>query len=188
MKTLIAALFLLVTPFASAKTPTYHQLALKDLDQMAALVKNKIKDAHQSPDSTDMAPLKEAVRDVYSRPDDDAMIEKVIGPLRSEIDDLDGWDTVMTELVDESLATLKNPKGVKADEQVTHIIFLQNVIATLKPKKEGGVAKKLLEQIRDAKIENSKEIRDERKLRMMKDAASPSDVAAQVLKGSDNKK
>lgn len=185
MKTVLCTI-LLWGASAVAKPLTYHQLALKDLDQMAALVKGKIKDAHKNGESVDSAPLKEALRDVYSRPDEsDNMIEKVVGPLRSEIDEADGWDSVLKELVEESVSVLQAPQGVKADEQVTHVIFLQNVIGTLKPKaKNGGVARELLEKIRDAKLEMTKAIRDERKLRLMKETASPSDVAAQILKAT----
>lgn len=126
--------------------------------------------------------LKEAVQAVYSRPNDDAMVEKVITPLRNELDEQEQWETTMDALVQEAVSALKNPKAFKPVVQTTYAIFLENVIADFKPFAEReGHERKVIRTIRDAKIEISKEAINERKLRTMKNNKSPSEIADQVM-------
>lgn len=160
----------------------YATLATKDLDQMNELVNEKIQESEQMHDEK-YIPLKEALQAVFSRPDGtDDMIDKVVGPLRTKLDELDQWENAFTILVDEAVDALKNPKGVKPVVQNTYSIFLENFIAESKPyAKNGGFERKLLEKIRDAKIDLTKEAKNERSLRGMKVGDSPSDLAKRVL-------
>lgn len=164
----------------------YHQLALKDLDQMTTLVNQAVLESKE--EDGDLAPLKTALRTVLSRPDEDFMIDKVIGPLRQELEELGEWEKVMNELVDESLSVLNKPKGQSPAVQVTHSVFLTNVISQMKPRAaEKGFERKTLEKIQKADVRLSKQMRDERNLRMMKDSASPSVLAEQALSAPKKK-
>lgn len=126
--------------------------------------------------------LKEAVQAVYARPNDDGMVEKVITPLRTELEAQEQWEAVMDALVQEAIGALKNPKAFKPVVQNTYAIFLENLIADFKPFAEReGYERRVLRTIRDAKIEISKEAVNERKLRTMKNHKSPSEIAEQVL-------
>jgi len=158
---------------------TYSQLTLKDLDQMNEIAKKKIKEFKKD-GSVEI--LKEAVQAVYSRPNDDGMVEKVIVPLRNELDENDQWESAMDALVQEAINALKNPKAFKPVVQNTYAIFLENVVADFKPfaDKEGH-ERRVLKTIRDAKIELSKEAINERKLRTMRVNKSPSELADMVL-------
>ncbi|MBS1971258.1 MAG: hypothetical protein JSU04_13195 [Bdellovibrionales bacterium] len=158
---------------------TYSQLTLKDLDQMNDLAKKKVKEFKKD-GSVEI--LKEAVQAVYSRPNDDGMVEKVITPLRNELDENDQWETTMDALVQEAIGALKNPKAFKPVVQNTYAIFLENVVADFKPfaEKEGH-ERRVIKTIADAKIEMSKEAINERKLRTMSVHKSPSELASRVL-------
>lgn len=157
----------------------YSQLTLKDLDQMNELAQKKIKE-FKAEGALDI--LKEAVQAVYSRPNDDAMVEKVISPLRNELDENDQWESTMDILVEEAIGALKNPKAFKPVVQNTYAIFLENVISDFKPFAEReGHERKVLRTIRDAKITISKEAVNERKLRTMRNHKSPSEIAGKVL-------
>lgn len=159
----------------------YSQLALKDLDQMNELVESKVEESKKSYAGKEV-PLKEALQAVYSRPNDDDLIEKVAGPLRTQLDELDAWEKVVSQLTDEAINALKNPKAFKPVVQTTYVIFLENLLSELKPYlKSVGFERSLAERIRDAKIEVSKEASNERKIRTMKTTTSPSDIAAQIL-------
>jgi molecular chaperone DnaK (HSP70) len=154
---------------------------LKDLDQMNALVQKKIKEA-KSKSGVQLVPLKEVLQAIYSRPDDDGVIDKVVGPVRSELDRQDEWEKVLGDLTQEAIGALKNPKAFAPPVQVTYIVFLENLISDLKPYAgKEGFEKKLLEKIRDAKIVLSEKANHERKLKVLKSTISPSDIAAQVL-------
>jgi len=175
----LSATFLWASLSSAGLLYNYSQLTLKDLDQINEMVVKKIKEYKKD---GSMQILKEAVQAVYSRPNDDSMVEKVIQPLRTELDENDQWEGAMDELVQEAIGALKNPKAFKPVVQNTYAIFLENVIGDFKPFAEKpGHERKVLEKIRDAKIEMSKEALNERKLRTMKNNKSPSEIAAQVL-------
>ncbi|MGZ3742763.1 MAG: hypothetical protein ACXWRE_11370 [Pseudobdellovibrionaceae bacterium] len=158
----------------------YSQLTLKDLDQMNTIVQKKIKEFKKE-NSVEI--LKEAVQAVYSRPNDDGMVEKVLPPLRNELDENEQWETTLDELVQEAIGALKNPKAFKPVVQNTYAIFLENVVSDFKPYAEReGHERKVIKKIADANIEISKEAVNERKLRTMSSRKSPSEMASQVMK------
>lgn len=126
--------------------------------------------------------LKEAVQAIYSRPNDDGMVEKVMTPLRNELDENDQWEVTMDALVQEAINALKNPKAFKPVVQNTYAIFLENVVADFKPFAEReGHERRVIKMIADAKVEMSKEAINERKLRTMSVHKSPSELATNVL-------
>ncbi|KYG69573.1 hypothetical protein AZI87_10395 [Bdellovibrio bacteriovorus] len=162
----------------------YSQLALKDLDQMNKLVNDKVKESKKS-SSGKVVPLKEALQAVYSRPNDDDMIDKIVAPLRSNLDELESWEKTISQLTDEAINALKNPRAFKPVVQTTYVIFLENLLAEVKPYvKSEGFERQIVERVRDAKIEVSKEAVNERKLRTMKSTASPSEIAEKILSQS----
>lgn len=159
----------------------YSQLATKDLDQMSDLVGSKVKEAKKT-SSGKVVPLKEALQAVYSRPNEDDMIEKIVSPLRANLDEIESWEKSISQLTDEALNALKNPKAFKPVVQVTYAIFLVNLMSEIKPfLKADGFERQILERIRDAKVEITKEARNELKLRTMKSLSSPSEIAALIL-------
>lgn len=167
---------------------TYHQLALKDLDEMNELVNGKIKESKKTR-SGKVVPLKEGLQAVFSRPNEDGMVAKVYFPLRSELERLDSLEKIYRDLTDEAMNALQNTKNFKADVQVTYAIFLENLIAEFKPLiKDDGFEKKTIEKIAKASIELTKEALKERKRRLMKEGESPSVLAELVLKQAEEKK
>jgi hypothetical protein len=162
----------------------YSQLALKDLDQMNKIVQDKVKESKHS-SSGKTVPLKEALQAVYSRPNDDGMIEKIIAPLRSGLDEHDAWEKTISQLTDEAVSALKHPKAFKPVIQVTYCVFLENLLADMKPYLDKpGFERTIAEKIRNADIEVSKEAINERNLRSMKSTTSPSEIAKQLLSQS----
>jgi hypothetical protein len=158
----------------------YSQLMLKDLDQMDKIIREKIKEAKKTRGDK-VIPLKEALQAVYSRPNEDGMVEKVVGSLKHELDELENYEDVIRELVTEAVGALKNPRAFGPVVQVTYVVFLENILAEFKPKADSKFESEIIKQIRDAKIEVTKEAKKERKLRVMKDLSSPSDIAAGIL-------
>jgi hypothetical protein len=159
---------------------TYSRLTTKELEEMNQIVKTKIKESH-SESGDKSIPLKEAMQAIFSRPNHDFMIEKILPPVRAELDDLNSWEKTNKALVTEALGALKNPKAFRPEAQVTYWIFLENWISENKPRAKDPFEKGILSQIRDAKIELSNEATKERKTRTMESGPSPSDLAARVL-------
>lgn len=175
----IASIFISQTAVAGL---LYHYgvLSTKDLDQMAKLVQTKIRES-KSAGGDSSIPLKEALQAVYSRPNDDFVIEKVQQPLRTALDEEEKYEEVMGELVTEAIGAIKNPKAFKPVVQVTYVVFLENVISEFQPRLNQPFELKTVERIRDAKIEVSREAKGERLVRVMKENKSPSEIAKTVL-------
>lgn len=159
----------------------YSQLALKDLDQMNKLVRSKIQESKKSGGNKNI-PLKEALQAVFSRSNEDFMIEKLVPQLKIELEEHDGWETSIQALVKEAIGALKNPRAFKPVVQVTYQVFLENMISELKPRLSEKFENRIITQIRDANIDITKEAANERRLRVMKESTSPSKLAENVLK------
>jgi hypothetical protein len=154
----------------------YHRLAVKNLDQMNKIVQDKIKESKKvRGDKT--IPLKEALQAVLSRPNDDFMIEKVIAPLRNELEESNAWESSVKALVKESTGALKNEKAFRPEALATYAIFLENLILEFKPKATEEFEKSILMQ-----IVMSNKVKKERSLKMMKVQNSPSEIADVILK------
>ncbi len=158
----------------------YSKLALKDLDQMNKLVKAKVRESKKS-GGNKVVPLKEALQAVFSRPNEDFMIEKLLPSLKTELEEQDAWEPTVESLVKEAIGALNNPKAFKPVVLATYSIFLDNILSEMKPKAGSGFENKIVTKIKDAKIKISKEINDERALRMLKKASSPSETAEKIL-------
>lgn len=166
----------------------YSQLATKDLDEMNQMVNDKIKESKKAYSGKNV-PLKEALQAVYSRPNDDDMIDKVVAPLRTNLDEIEAWEKTVSQLTDEAVNALKHTKPFKPVIQVTYAVFLENLLSEIKPYIKGnGFERKIAERIRDAHIEITKEAKNERSVRMMKHTDSPSEVAEKILKDIANQK
>lgn len=161
----------------------YSQLALKDLDQMSKIVRDKVSESNKS-HGEKAIPLKEGLQAVFSRPNEDGLIEKVMSPLRNGLDELDAWESSVQQLVKEAIGALKNPKAFKPVIQVTYTIFLENLISEMKPRAQLEFENSILSQIQKANIVLTPQAKNERVLRMMKETRSPSEIAADVLKAA----
>ena len=145
--------------------------------------------AESSSPSVNMTPLQEALQAVYSRPNLDDMIQKVIAPLRTALENVDAWEKTTSSLIDEGLANLKNPKKVKPRVQATYAIMLDNFVNEFRVYADAdGFEKKMLEKIKKADIDLSKEARAEIKLRVLKEPVSPSELARVTLNAIDKNK
>lgn len=156
-----------------------------DLDEVNKLVQDKIKESKKADAKT--VPLKEGLQAVYARPDADRMIDKVVTPLRMELQDLDQYDRVINELTDEALNALKHTRAFKPSVQVTYAIFLENLMADARrlAETEDNLERKLLKKIKKANIKMTKEAVNERKVRSLSEAKSPSEIAGEILDGID---
>jgi len=162
----------------------YSQLALKDLDQMSKIVKDKVTESNKSRGAK-AVPLKEGLQAVFCRPNEDGLIEKIVSPLKNGLDELDSWESSLKQLVKEAIGALKNPKAFKPVVQVTYLVFLENLISEIKPRAQLAFEASLLKQIESAQIVLTPQAKNERILRMMKETRSPSEIAADVLKAAE---
>ncbi len=179
MKTFILCLLLSLTTYANPPQ-IYSKLTTKDLDEMSASVQAKIKESRKD---EALAPLKEALVLVLSRPDEDGMVAKLFPPIRNELETNDAYEKVVDLVVDEALQALKEPKKHKPEVQNTYLIILTNLLSELKPqtKEPESFANKVFVKIRDAEIEITDSASREYRMKVMKKLTSPSDIAAKIV-------
>ena len=102
--------------------------------------------------------------------------------MKTKLTDLGIYDKTVESLTQEALNALKNAKNFKPSVQVTYAYFLENLMAQTKSAaREDGFEKSMLEKIAKSDVSLSKEAINERKLRLMKESKSPSDIAKDIL-------
>ncbi len=167
----------------NSEYPTsYSQLKLLDLDQMSELLQKKVSEFKRT-DNPEA--LKLGLQLCLSRPDEDDLVEKTISILRNPLEDINQWEASVQEISDKAIAHLKN-KEAHSTDQITAGIILENLTAEFKPAfvrqyQSPGFEARIIEKIAAADVEfNSKAI-SERKLTLMRGAASPSVIAQRLL-------
>jgi len=182
---LFTILFCQSVAFAGLLYP-YNRLATKDLDQMNKIIKDKIKESKSSAGNATI-PLKEALQAIFTRPNQDGMIEKLLPSIKTELDEHDAYEKTFQTLVKEAAGALNNSKAFKKEALLSYLLFLENTVSEMKPKVAEPFENSILTQIRDAKIEYNSDLLKERKLRMLSELPSVSELADQVLKEHSDK-
>lgn len=172
-------------------------LLLESPDQVTQRIQKKIREAqrlqkkHGANDEGDIVPdpeaverLRDAMRIALSRPDQDGARGNMFMMVRRELLDLEALDAVLKALVEEAIRELRTQDGPR--RSATYIVLLENLIAELRQTAEDEPAdRKLIERIRDAKIEVLNKVKIENLLRPMSIPVSPSKTAEEVLKAMD---
>lgn len=158
---------------------TYNELAVKDIEQMSKLINSKIADSKGAEKPEE--PLKDGLLALISRPNSDNLISKLITNLKNELENYDGFEAAVMDLVKEATAGISDKRN-DSKVQATYWIFLENLMSEFRPKVSEPFEKSIYEKIRDAKIKITKEALAERRLTVMSVKESPSDIAEKVLK------
>lgn len=173
-------------------------LRMKNSEAVAELVRRKIKKAQDiqskqeedddrgvvaEPEALDQ--LRDGLRIILARPDQEGARATVFARLRSELQDLGSFEDVLNELTHESVGALKDDSAPVRIHS-TYIVILENLMAEIRP--DIGKNKKLraiVEDIRDARIEVSDEVKNKQRLRTMTNPVSPSQTAKRILSPND---
>ena len=173
----------------------YSELQIKDYDEMKTSVRDRItasKKAYldrqkkgknsEEADRQAIEVLRNALKFILSRPNDDNMLAKLIPFVRSELNNYSAFEDTLTSLTQEAARSLTNDK-ISSVYRSTSLFLLENVMSEIRPeisKKEDF--KKLIEFIRDAKIIVPESVKNERRLRSMHRSKNPSEMAETILK------
>lgn len=173
----------------------YSELQIKDYDEMKTLVRDRItaskkafldrqkkgKNSEEA-DRQAIEVLRNALKLILSRPNDDNMLAKLLPFVRSELNNYSAFEDTLASLTQESVRSISNDK-IPSVYRSTSLFLLENVMSEIRPeisKKEGF--KKLVEFIRDAKIVVPESVKNERRLRSMQRSKNPSEMAETILK------
>jgi hypothetical protein len=199
----VAFVLPLLTPSVGTAGVEYdsNQLMIKNAEEISEIVRKKIKRAQEiqakqedndgttffaEPDAVEE--LKAAMRVVLARPDQDGTRATAFARIRRELVDLHSLDKALMELTQEGISGLKDSK-TPARRAGTYIVYLENLMAEVKPEiSKNATFKRMIEEIRDANIQISDELRKQISMRTMAKPISPSETAAKILPKDQSKK
>jgi hypothetical protein len=161
---------------------SYKNLKLNDLDQMMDLMYEKLKEYKKA---EQVQKLKEGAYIAFSRPNEDRTLDKIISIVRNPLEDNNEWENTVEAMVQQSLATMKN-ENEEASRQATAGVVLENVIADFKPLfikqyHSGGFETEMIEKIAASQVVYSQAAISERRLNLMRNNGSPSEIAIKLL-------
>lgn len=160
---------------------TYNELAKKNEESMMKFVDDKLKESKKSYAGKSV-PLKEALQAIYSRPDSDLILSKVITPIQSELEKEKAYEKSVKDLVKEAVNALKNSRAFHPKVQATYLMFLTNLVGNLKSHlSEGEFNKEIIKKIAEAKVEPTPAAISEIKKQLQIEMKSPSDLASAAL-------
>ena len=199
MKQKIFSLILLSTiligHFAEARLEiTASDLLLKNSEQFSDIVRRKIKKAQdiqakQEVEVNDkgeifsepeaVSALRDAMRIVLSRPDQDGARSKLFNKVRQELNDMHAFDQALTDIVNEAIAGLKSSNvNIKFEE--TYLVIVDNFLSEVRPEVTTNTTfKTLVEKIRDSDLKASEKMKGPN--RNIAINANPSKSAAEIL-------
>ena len=171
-----------------------NQLMMKSADEIADIVRKKIKKAQaiqaNSYRSDDQLPgtnpeavnqLKDAIRIVLGRPDEDGTRDSAFSGLRRELQDMNAVNQVLTELAHEGIDAIAS-KTTGSRRQATYLVLLDNLMSEIRPESQTNeVFKKILVDIRDANLKLTDALRSQALLNSMTKPVSPSTTAKDIL-------
>lgn len=165
---------------------TYSRLKVMDLDEMNDIMQEQVRYFKRT---NDPEALKEGLLICLSRPDEDSLVEKVVGTVRNPLEDNDLWDETVENLINESILAIQDPSRSSVD-QVTYSIMLENLISEMRPEfikqyKSPGFETRMIEKIAAAHTELNAGAKAERKLNLMKGSFTASQVAQKLLDKRD---
>ena len=185
MKTLIYTLLVLFSVAGNAAMFKYNELMIKDYDEMLKMVQGKVREARAQGEGNDAAAiehLREALKLIYSRPNSDNMIAKLMPEVRRELVGYSAFEDSISSLAAEAIEVAKNKKA-SVNSQATSLFMLENILAEIRPEAANNDdLRRVIERVKDAKIKIDSEVMKDMKLRGMYSAKNPSDLAKDILK------
>lgn len=178
-----------------------NQLMMRSADEISVIVRKKIKRAQDiqnkqvasddegvTPEAAAVRQLKDAMRIVLARPDQDGTRAAAFLQLRRELQDVNSVDGVLSDLAAEGIFALKTPT-VTIRRQSTYLVILENLIAELRPESSTNAEfKKIIQKIADANLKLSDALRSQVLLNSMAKPISPSETAKTILARDAKKK
>ena len=174
----------------------YNELMIKDYDEMLKLVQGQVKKSravgsNTSDDNVNDAEaiehLREALKLMFSRPNSDNMIAKLMPEVRRDLSGYSAYEDSVSAITAEAIEFLKNDKAATS-QQATAIFVLENILSEIRPEAANNDdLRRIIERIRDAKVKISSDVVKDMKLRGMYKTKNPSDMAKSIMKGLPKK-
>lgn len=182
-----------LVPLSFGPNYKYNLLMIKDYDEMLALVQDMTKKAHTATSKDDNGGEAEAVewygralKLIFSRPDSDNMVAKLVNEVRRDLQGFNAYEDTISALADEAVRIAGDDKQTVTTIS-TALVELENILGEIHPSVESGNTdlRRVMERIRDAKLDISSEVKKDRRMRGMFLTKNPSEEARTLLKNLD---
>jgi hypothetical protein len=169
---------------------------IKDYDQMLAMVQGMVRKAHAATtgentggDGEAVEYLGRALKLIFSRPDSDNMVTKLVGEVRRDLQGFNAYEDTVSGLVGEELRIAQDDQA-PVITQSTALVMLDNILAEIRPEVQAGnmALRNVVVQIKRADLKISDEVKRDRRLRGMFRTSNPSEDADRILKALPKKK
>ncbi len=191
MKLSSAFIFLVFSGSLFAETYSYRSLIIKDYDEMRQMVLTRIKKAKVLSDGTGddsekdagaLEHLRDAMKLILSRPDNDNMVAKLTPEVKRELAGFSAYADTISSLAAESLGLVKN-KNTTVTQQSTALFILENIIREVRPEAATNPdLRAVLERIVDADVSIPEDVVKDRKMNSMYATVNPSAEARKILR------
>lgn len=170
----------------------YRDLMIRDYEQMQKAVRKHVSTAQSELAKADEDPsmeasafvhLRRALRLIFSRPDSDNIVAKLVPEVRRELAMYNAYQRIIDDLAREGIQAFDKDLGTNTVTLSTYAFMLQNLLGEIQG--EARDNKDLLATIRlvaDANLKLPADVINERKLAGMFNSESPSDQAKRILK------
>lgn len=188
----LVPLFISTSTFATLYK--YSELELKSYDELIKEVRDKITKAQETEEnamkeagddvqydtSASIFILKDALRMIFSRPNKDNMIDKLLPEVRALLVEYGAYYDSINDLAVESVSGLKQKLPIVYKS--TYIFVLENIMSEFRPNlKSNEEVKKIFFYIRDSKASVPDDVRLDRKLRSMFNSQNPCETAEKII-------
>lgn len=195
MKTITLLLTLIFALPSFAANYKYSELVIKDYDEMLEMVQTFVNKAKEVGGEDGMgnedeakSQLREALKLIFSRPDSDNMVAKLVPEVRRVLVGYNAYEDTVAAIAKEAVTAI-NTDGIPVSVQSTSFFILDNVLGEVRPEAESNAKlRSVVQMIRDAKLKVSKDVMKERKIRGMFQTPNPSKIAEDILKPLEKKK
>ncbi|NCN40811.1 hypothetical protein GW916_06120 [bacterium] len=170
----------------------YRELMLKDLEELQREIRKSVRFAKQDFAAADEDPdaeasgfrnLKKALRLIFSRPDAENYVAKLVPEVRRELSIYRAYYSMVDELAEEGLRAFDPSLGVNTVTLATYTFMLENLIGEIQAEaKRQPELRKTIEKIANADLKVPQDVVQERKLSGMFLSESPSELAKRILK------
>lgn len=173
----------------------YSDLVIRDYDEMFKQVQARIKSARkhikedgEGGEREAIEELRDALKLIFSRPNSDNMVAKLVPEVRRELAGFSAYEDTMSSIAAECLARVKED-NVTVARRSTDLFVLENMITEMKPEVQGNAdIQRIVKRIADAKIHIPDDVIKDRKIRSMFKTKNPSEMADEILKALPAKK
>ena len=161
---------------------TYQQLFTIDAEQLDALMRPRLKRIRQTADPQQKKEWsKDALATILTHPQSLGFRSQFVSRVRSSLEDDTVFINAMLEVGDDSIKELQK-RALTKESWMTNITILENLMLEIKPaRKTEARFQKLIERVRDAKLELPPPLEKVFLRQQMQELRSPSETARLIL-------